>query len=362
MGRSTAPVGVRSSAGLHVVIEKKPYLLPYMEMSFTDLVPDPKNPRYHFLTQMNGEITPEGMFDLLKGEEATINLVSSIEQAGGLIEPIIAQMVKGQGVIREGNRRWVAYRLLREKNPAQWSRMSCHIVPPEMDSKALAIFIGIQHRQGKLDWDGIARAGYIYELRYIHKMGNEDIASAIGLGKQEVERSLLTYQLCMDRAKTDPAAKPLYSKTYEAVKAGGKEFKKELLSSDVKAAFFEGLTKAPSHKQSRMLPKIIANTEARKKLQSGDGVDAFKSAMAVVNDQDPSVLGVFKDMENAKRHLEKGYSDALAQLQRKRGNKAHLEIFTNLVDTVFRLARDAGQVNILNDAMKKAFRPVKETT
>lgn len=353
VARPAVAVAAKKDNGLNVVVEKTQYFLPFAEIAFEDLTPDPRNPRYRYLTETNGDLSPDAMFDLLKNEEATINLATSIERAGGLSEPVIVEVVGEQNIVREGNRRWAAYRLLREKDQLHWKYMPCHLMPPEMSGKLIAVYIGIMHRQGKVEWDGHARAGYIHELRYTHKMANEDIAAAIGISKQEVERSLVAYQHSTALAKRT-GTPPSYSKVYECLSKMGKDANKILRDETTREAVYEGLAKAPSHRASRLIPKIITSKKAMEVLAAGEGEQAFDDAIAVIKEQNPAAVGVFREMLASVKHLDMGYAEALAHLQKKRGNKQHIDIFSRLVEIVVRLAKDAGRTDVLNEAMSRA--------
>lgn len=348
--------------GLLWSFQNKEFLLPRGDILFDLLTPDPKNPRYRFIVEgTESGLSPDEMYDLLINDEATQELARSIEGIGGLTDPIIVEPNdKGGYTIREGMRRWAAYRWLRslqeEKGqPVTWKTMACHVRPPNMDEKTLMIMLGTIHYQGKKHWDAHARAGYIHHLKSTFKMTNEDISAVMGISKAEVSRSLLGYKLSNEHAKqvekqTGEKQAPKYGQFSELLRQKGAA--KAMQDATIKAAVFNGISKAANAKEARHLVEIVKNPKARKALES-PGPMAITDALAVLEHENPAACGAFRIMLKTVKDLEANYSDALKHLQKKSGNKAHVDIFTHFMEVGIRLAKDAGRTSIIEKALRR---------
>lgn len=75
-----------------------------------------ENPRLYSIIRTEGqEPTQEDIQETLSKKEHVKQLVKSIQENGGLIDPVI--VLGGENIVLEGNSRLAAYRILAEKDP-----------------------------------------------------------------------------------------------------------------------------------------------------------------------------------------------------------------------------------------------------
>lgn len=104
--------------------------------------------------------TQEEIEDNLINQDHVKKLKLSIEQFGGLANPII---VKEDGlVVLEGNSRLAAYRLLAKKDPVKWGKIKCQVITDEIDESSIFALLGAIHLVGTKDWDPYEQAHYLY--------------------------------------------------------------------------------------------------------------------------------------------------------------------------------------------------------
>ena len=96
----------------------------------------------------------------MKSMEHVKQLRLSIEQNGGLIDPLIVVKRNGDYVVLEGNSRLAAYRLLAEKDPVKWQKVRANILPEEISENEIFTLLGQYHLVGRKDWNIFEQAAY----------------------------------------------------------------------------------------------------------------------------------------------------------------------------------------------------------
>jgi hypothetical protein len=120
----------------------------------------PENPRLYSLVRPDeGEPDQEAIQDRLVKMDHVKELIQSIKENGGLMEPIY---VHGETFeVLEGNSRLAAYRRLSESDPLHWAEMKCVLLPASFERERIFAFLGQLHIVGKKDWAPFEQAGLL---------------------------------------------------------------------------------------------------------------------------------------------------------------------------------------------------------
>src|SRR5262245_27250559 len=128
---------------------------------------DPTNPRIQYLLESKGlgqNVEQEKLRELLWDNPEVKKLKRSIQQNGGLIEPII---VSGKdGTVPEGNCRLTGYLMLHTEFPddERWTKIRARIVPPEVTRNTLDELLGELHIAGKNEWTPFEQAAHLFRM------------------------------------------------------------------------------------------------------------------------------------------------------------------------------------------------------
>ena len=161
----------------------------------------PENPRIYSAVHVGeGNPSQEDIFNRLKTMEHVRQLVKDIRENEGLIDPIIVR--GGSMEVLEGNSRLAAYRFLAKKDPLKWNRIRCKILPQDTQQSLIFTLLGQYHVRGKKDWAPYETAGFVYRCHEQQNMSIEDIASQLGMKKNEVSHLIKVYQFMLDHSES----------------------------------------------------------------------------------------------------------------------------------------------------------------
>jgi ParB-like nuclease domain len=161
-----------------------------------------ENPRLYSLVRADGnEPTQEDIEETLTKKEHVKHLIKSIQENGGLIDPII--VLGGSNVVIEGNSRLAAYRVLGGRDPLKWGLIKVKILPKDIDESLIFGLLGEYHIIGKSDWAPYEQAGYLYRRHINHKVSFQKLASEIGLSTKFVTHLVNVYQFMLDNDEKD---------------------------------------------------------------------------------------------------------------------------------------------------------------
>ncbi len=161
-----------------------------------------ENPRLYSLVRADGnEPTQEDIEETLGKKEHVRHLIKSIEENGGLIDPVI--VLGGSNVVIEGNSRLAAYRALSQKDPIRWGKIKVKMLPHDISESAVFALLGEYHIIGKTDWAPYEQAGYLYRRHKNHKVEIHTLASEIGLSSRAVGHLIHVYQFMIDKGEKD---------------------------------------------------------------------------------------------------------------------------------------------------------------
>jgi hypothetical protein len=161
-----------------------------------------ENPRLYSLAREEGhDPTQEEVEDLLAEMDHVKQLVQSIKENGGLIDPVIVQ--GGSNIVLEGNSRLAAYRLLAKQDPIKWGLIRAKVLPADIGEAEIFSLLGEYHIIGKKDWAPFEQAGYLYRRHISHKITIDQLARDINIGARKIGHLIDTYQFMLDNGERD---------------------------------------------------------------------------------------------------------------------------------------------------------------
>lgn len=173
--------------------------IPVKELNFY-----PENPRIYSIVHSDGQTpTQQEILERLQGLEHVRQLVQDIRANGGLIDPIIVR--QGDMVVLEGNSRLAAYRYLLKDDPVKWAKVSCTLLPPDIDEHLVFALLAQYHVKGKKDWAPYEKAGFIYRR---FKQQNVDLQAAapeLGITREEAKHLIAVYEFMIESGDQDSA-------------------------------------------------------------------------------------------------------------------------------------------------------------
>ena len=111
-----------------ITIGKKEYEVNEIQLNQSELFFYEDNPRVYSALRADGMVPSQDMIESkLKEMEHVKQLRYSIDQNGGLIDPLIVLKRDGNYIVLEGNSRLAAYRILAEKDPIKWQIGRAHV-------------------------------------------------------------------------------------------------------------------------------------------------------------------------------------------------------------------------------------------
>ena len=161
-----------------------------------------ENPRLYSIIRTEGqEPTQEDIQETLSKKEHVKQLVKSIQENGGLIDPVI--VLGEKNIVLEGNSRLAAYRILAEKDPIKWGKIKVKVLPANIPESSIFALLGEYHIIGKTDWAPYEQAGYLYRRHKNHNIEIATLASEIGLSSRSVGHLIHVYQFMLDKNERD---------------------------------------------------------------------------------------------------------------------------------------------------------------
>lgn len=156
------------------------------------------NPRVYSILRANGDTpTQKEIEEKMTSMDHVKQLRLSIEQNGGLIDPLIVVKRDSTLVVLEGNSRLAAYRLLAEKDPYKWQKVRVQILPEEITDNEIFTLLGQYHLVGRKDWSVFEQAAYLYRQKKASNFENDILAKNVGLTKATVSTYLRVYEFML---------------------------------------------------------------------------------------------------------------------------------------------------------------------
>ncbi len=164
-----------------------------------------ENPRIYSIINSDGNMpSQEGIEDILTTMDHVKQLKISIEQNGGIIDPLIVLKKKDSYIVLEGNSRLAAYRILAKKNPSRWKEVKCSVLSEDITDDDIFTLLGQYHLIGRRDWSKFEQAAYLFRKKNSSKLDNDILAQSIGLPTPTIEQYLRVYNFMRDHDDLRP--------------------------------------------------------------------------------------------------------------------------------------------------------------
>ena len=294
-----------------ITIGKKEYEVEEKKLNQSELRFYKDNPRvYSILRADGGEPTQQEIEKKLTSMDHVKQLRLSIEQNGGLIDPLIVVKRDSEYIVLEGNSRLAAYRLLAEKDPYKWREVRAQILPEEITDNEIFTLLGQYHLVGRKDWSVFEQAAYLYRQKKASNCEDDTLAKSVGLTLGKVRTYLEVYQFMLEHNDLKPDRWSYYE---EYLKSRGIKKYRET-SSKIDDVFVQQV-KSGKIKQAMDVRTVLAEVAKA----SG------KTAKKVVEDWIEGRTDIYEGLDRLRatgkitdtyKHIEKFYkliSDADAQ-------------------------------------------------
>ena len=180
-----------------LTIGKKVFDVKIGELNQADLKFYVDNPRVYSVLRSQSEVpSQEEIEELMTGMEHVKQLKLSIEENGGLIDPLIVR--DEDFVVLEGNSRLAAYRLLCRIDPVKWGKVKCTILPADIDDSAIFTLLGQYHIVGRKDWSPFEQAGYLYRRKRDTRYPVEAMAKELGITSGVAQNYIKVYEFMLE--------------------------------------------------------------------------------------------------------------------------------------------------------------------
>lgn len=327
----------RMVAGKKIVTEEQKISLEMLKL-------DPLNVRFsHF----SGPLLDEQLEKIIWEEDDTRELMKSIRASKGLLEPPLVVKENGYYLTKEGNRRVVALRKLKEAvdrkevddfSPDYFKRIPCEVLPKKITPTEMDLILAIYHVSGKKEWDALNKASHIYKLHQKQGFTYEDIAKHLGVSKATIKRALDAYEECqkyLQKYPKDPLGirrftyfDEFFKKTYLR--------KKALMDRSLLDEFHEWLAagKFKTHRDVRNLPEILEDPDAAKAIRKSHIDDALKTLYTKFPELSDPLWETVASTVNALRNMPRSEVHALLE------DSARGRLFMSLVKEVEAVKKD----------------------
>ena len=270
-----------------ITIGKKEYEVTETQLNQCELLFYEDNPRVYSILRANGGTpTQKEIEEKMTSMDHVKQLRLSIEQNGGLIDPLIVVKRGSDLVVLEGNSRLAAYRLLAEKDPVKWQKVRAQILPEEISENDIFTLLGQYHLVGRKDWSVFEQAAYLYRQKKASNLENDILAKNVGLTEGKVKSYLEVYEFMLEHNDLKPDRWSYYEeylksrgiKKYRGTSSKIDEvFVQQVKTGTIKQAMdvrtvFSEIAKTPGKTANKVMEDIIAG-----KTNIYDGFDRLKA-------------------------------------------------------------------------------------
>lgn len=188
-----------------ITIGKKEYEATERLLNQCELLFYEENPRVYSALRADGSVpTQEIIEEKMTSMDHVKQLRLSIEQNGGLIDPIMVVKRNDDYIVLEGNSRLAAYRLLAAKDPAKWQKIRACILPEEITDGDIFTLLGQYHLVGRKDWGVFEQAAYVYRQKEATGIATDILAKNVGLTESKVSSYLKVYSFMLEHDDLRP--------------------------------------------------------------------------------------------------------------------------------------------------------------
>lgn len=171
---------------------------------------DLDNPRLHAAFDFSRvDKTQDSVEQLLMGYPGVRELLLSIKEHGGLLEPITVLRKEKNLIVQEGNCRLVCLkRLVKETGNEKFSVIPVNIVEEKNFSEdSKDSYLGTIHVGKKNDWSTFDQAAHIYRQLTVHGRNVKSIEKELKMSPQELSKRVACYKHTQAYIKKYPSDK-----------------------------------------------------------------------------------------------------------------------------------------------------------
>jgi hypothetical protein len=261
-----------------------------VNVSLSKLRLDIGNVRFIHLPEEDKKIEND-VEKLILDDPKTIDLCSQIQAAGMLLEPIV---IDSNYRVIEGNRRLVCLRILDKAakddklegvDANQFSKVPCRMLPVDINSKTIDIYLVNIHVRSKLPWKRFNRAKYIYRLFNVHKMTYDEMSEKTGMSRPMIARDIKVYRQVQKYAIVFPDDEEWVRKfTYFEEAYKRKDLRNDVENESFLNKFSKWVHDNKFHdvRDVRILRKVLDNPNAREIFEK-DNMDAARRYLEVTD-------------------------------------------------------------------------------
>ena len=188
-----------------ITIGKKEYEVDETQLNQCELLFYEENPRVYSILRANGgSPTQKEVEEKMTSMEHVKQLKLSIEQNGGLIDPLIVIKKENDYIVLEGNSRLAAYRLLAQKDPVKWQKVRVQILPDTVSEDEIFTLLGQYHLVGRKDWSVFEQAAYLYRQKKASNLEIDTLAKSVGLSEGKVKTFISVYEFMLEHDDLKP--------------------------------------------------------------------------------------------------------------------------------------------------------------
>lgn len=188
-----------------ITIGKKEYEVSEVQLNQCELRFYEENPRVYSALRADGSApTQEIIEEKMTSMDHVKQLRLSIEQNGGLIDPLMVVKRNDGYIVLEGNSRLAAYRILATKDPVKWQKVRVCILPEEITDGDIFTLLGQYHLVGRKDWSVFEQAAYLYRQKESTGIAIDILAKNVGLTEGKVSAYLKVYSFMVEHDDLRP--------------------------------------------------------------------------------------------------------------------------------------------------------------
>lgn len=188
-----------------ITIGKKEFETEQREFNQYELCFYEENPRVYSIIHSDEEAPSQQRIEeaLIKMEHVK-QLRVSIEQNGGVTEPLVVIKRDGNYYVLEGNSRLAAYRILAKREPIRWKDVKCTVILDKMSEDDIFTLLGQYHLIGRKNWSKFEQAAYVFRKKKSSELEDDILAKSIGLTTATVKQYIAVYTFMNEKGDLRP--------------------------------------------------------------------------------------------------------------------------------------------------------------
>lgn len=176
-----------------------------MSVPLSKLKLDPNNVRFKHIEAL---MTDQQLEQVIWKESDTKSLLKEIRYSQGLSEhPLVKKTSDGNYVVKEGNRRTVCLRKLKEDIASKKEEnipiekidtVQCIVLPEDVNDSAIALYLARIHVSGKKPWSAANQGAHVYDLVRKYDYDWSEIARSINVSKNTINQMVKAFDATME--------------------------------------------------------------------------------------------------------------------------------------------------------------------